>query len=121
MSRSGTVQEIAADNTSAVEVTVPAGARHFTVSVFAVDANGDYENVAAGTADLQAKVPGEQTQYETVYDSEDVAESFDVTASMESKPIFNTDIASFKSTPTGLTAAKRLKMVVSYSTDRNLI
>lgn len=125
MSKSGIQVGIAADNTSAVTVTVPSGARHFTVSVFAVDSTGAYEAVAGGSADLQARVPGgtqDQTQFETVYqDDGTTAETFDVTAAPESKTIFNTAVTQFRSTPTALTADKRLMMVVNYSTEGNFI
>lgn len=116
MSTAKTLTEIAEDNTSAVTVRVPTTARDFSVTVVAVDSNGDFEEVAAGSADLQIKVAG-TTQYETVYLSDGTtAVSYDVTGAQVTRVIDGKVAASeFKSTPTGLTADKRLKMIVNYS------
>lgn len=114
MSYAGTVTDIAADNTSAAEVKIPPGASRYTIAVYAVDANDNYEAVAAGTADLEIKVSG-SSQYEPVYQSDGTtAVTFAVTAAPESVKLEGTSAAYFRTSPTSLTAAKKLRLAVSY-------
>lgn len=111
---------IADDNTSSVTVNVNPRTAAFNISVVAVDANDDYEEVT-GTADLQVMINGTGV-FENVYEADGTTpRSFDVSELLKSVSLSDIKAVAFRSTPTSLAADKRLKMIVNNVSSKKLI
>jgi len=114
MSYTGTKENVAPDNTSPAEAKVgPTGP--YTITVYAVDANDDFEAVGSGTADLKMKTPG-SSQWETVFkDDGTTPVSFDVKASEpQSVVLANVSASMFQTNPNSLTSGKKLRIAVAF-------